>query len=212
MSKKYSTLIVGIDGCGASGKSIFTRSIAQQGLNITVVEMDDFYLPSDSRPSNEAILTTYGEQYDWKRLYEQVLKSLSQNRAARYQKYDWNLDALTEFYTVSVGGIVIVEGVYSTRRELSHLYDFRIWVQCPYDLRLTRGIARDEVIIAESEAIARQDENPREMWEKIWMPQEHRYIKAEEPYKKAHLIVDGSGTIAHDPSSQFISLPQIEFQ
>lgn len=210
LSKKQSTLIVGIDGCGASGKSTFTRSLARIGLNITVVEMDDFYLPSDSRPSNDAILTTYGEQYDWQRLYKQVLQPLSQDREARYQRYDWNLDTLTEFHKVSIGGIVIVEGIYSTRHELSHFYDFRIWVQCPYDIRLIRGISRDEIIVTEDEAIARKEEDPREMWEKIWMPQEQRYIKAEEPHKVANLIIDGSGMIEHDRFSQFVSVSKIE--
>ena len=209
LSKKQSTLIVGVDGCGASGKSTFTRSLAHIGFNITVVEMDDFYLPSDSRPSNDAVLTTYGEQYDWKRLYEQVLQPLNRNRQGLYQRYDWNLDTLTKFRTVPVGGIVIVEGIYSTRHELSNLYDFRIWVQCPYDIRLTRGIARDETIVAEDEAVARKEEDPREMWEKIWMPQEQRYTKAEEPHKVANLIIDGSGIIKHDPSSQFVFVPKI---
>jgi len=48
------------------------------------------------------------------------------------------------------------------------------------------------------------------MWEKIWMPQERRYIKAEEPFKVAKPIVDGSGTIEHDQFSQFVSLPRFE--
>lgn len=211
LPRKQSTLIVGVDGCGASGKSTFTRSLAQIGSSITRVEMDDFYLPSASRPSNDVVLITYGEQYDWKRLYEQVLQPLSQDREGRYQRYDWNLDTLAEFDTVSVGGIVIVEGIYSTRRELSNLYNYRIWVQCPYDIRLARGVARDETIVADDEAIARKEENPREMWEKIWMPQEQRYIKAEEPYKAANLIVDGSGTIEYDPTSQFVSVPRFEY-
>jgi uridine kinase len=96
-----------------------------------MVEMDDFYLPSDSRLSNDAVSTTYGEQYDWRRLYQQVLIPLSQDCQGLYQRYDWNLDALAEYHTVPVGGIVIVEGVYATRQELYNCYDFRIWVQCP---------------------------------------------------------------------------------
>lgn len=210
LSKKQSTLIVGVDGCGASGKSTFTRKAARIGSNITTVEMDDFYLPSESRPSNDAVLTSYGQQYNWKRLYKQVLEPLSFDREGKYQRYDWNLDALSELHTVPIGGIVIVEGIYSTRQELSHLYDFIIWVQCPYHLRLKRGIARDEIIVASDRAVERKGEDPRQMWEKIWMPQEQRYIKAEQPYKLANLIVDGSGSIEHDPSNQFVSLPRFE--
>ncbi|KAB8333498.1 uridine kinase [Scytonema tolypothrichoides VB-61278] len=197
--RKQSTLIVGVDGCGASGKSTLTRTLAQIEPSISVVEMDDFYLPSAYRPSNDDVLTTYGEQYDWKRLHQQVLKPLSEEYEGRYQRYDWNLDTLAEFHTVPTGEVVIVEGIYSTRSQLSNFYDYRIWVQCPYEIRLARGVAPDE-------AIARKGENPREMWEKIWMPQEQRYLEAQEPHKSANLIIDGSGTIEHDPKNQFVSI------
>jgi uridine kinase len=44
---------------------------------------------------------------------------------------------------VPAGGFVVVEGIYTTRKELWEQYDFRIWVNGPSSIRLSRGIARD---------------------------------------------------------------------
>jgi uridine kinase len=61
----------------------------------------------------------------------------------RYQRYDWETDKLSEWHTVPAGGIVIIEGVYSIRKELEDKYDFKVWVDCPRKIRLSRGLERD---------------------------------------------------------------------
>ena len=43
--KKQSTLMIGIDGCGGSGKSTLADKI-NNFLDVTIVHIDDFYLPS----------------------------------------------------------------------------------------------------------------------------------------------------------------------
>jgi uridine kinase len=89
--------------------------------------------------------------------------------------------------------MVIVEGVYCTRDELASFYDFRIWIACPRELRLARGIARS-------------GESIREVWERDWMVAEDLYIAAQRPQERADLVLDGSGRVTHDPSSECIVL------
>jgi len=55
-----------------------------------------------------------------------------------------------------------------------------VWVDCPRELRLERGVARD------GEAI-------RSKWEDIWMPGEDEYFKRDRPRESAMFIYDGSG-------------------
>lgn len=43
--KKQSTLLFGIDGCGGSSKSTLANQIKTEFSSVTVVHMDDFYLP-----------------------------------------------------------------------------------------------------------------------------------------------------------------------
>src|SRR6185503_3271139 len=119
--------------------------------------------------------------FDWCRLREEVLVPLHEGRAARYARYDWVMDDHAETHEVPPGGIVIVEGVGSSRCELSEYYDVRVWVDCCREQRLERGIARD-------------GEVARDRWENDWMPIEERYRATHRPDVRADLIISGEAS------------------
>ena len=179
-SKKQSTLLLGIDGCGGSGKSTLAEKFKEEYANVTIVHMDDFYLPSSQIIHTHPTKKPIGADFDWKRLLNDVLDPISRELKGRYQRYDWETDALAEWHVVPIGGIVIIEGVYSTRRELKDKYDFTIWVDCPRETRLSRGIQRD-------------GDESRDMWENNWMISEDIYVKQHEPDKKSDFIISGIG-------------------
>jgi hypothetical protein len=54
----------------------------------------------------------------------------------------------------------------------------RIWIDCPRDVRLARGIARD-------------GEGLREFWQR-WMKAEDAYVESEQPQLHADVIVSGA--------------------
>lgn len=170
-------VLVGIDGRGGAGKSTFARALVACLRDATVVEFDDFYRPSATRlaPGDPDI----GGNFEWRRLRDQVLLPLSRGEEARYQRYDWGADSMAEWRSVSARGVVVVDGNYSTREELRGLYDFRIWVEAPHAVRLARGLERD-------------GESARGRWLDEWMPEEERYLAAQEPWRFADLVVDGS--------------------
>jgi uridine kinase len=177
--RKQSTLLVGIDGCGGSGKSTLAKELQQAYDNVTIVHMDDFFLPSNQRVDAPPKQKPVGADFDWKRLLNQVLEPVSQDKEGRYQRYDWEMDSLAEWHIVPIGGIVIVEGVYSLRRELSDKYDIAIWVDCPREIRLSRGLERD-------------GEQARDMWENNWMVSEDIYVKEHKPHERADFVVVGT--------------------
>lgn len=177
--KKQSTLLIGIDGCGGSGKSTFAKELKAKCSNVTVVHMDDFYLPSSQIIKTHPKIKPIGADYDWKRVLYQVLGPISQDKEGHYQRYDWETDGLAEWHTVPIGGVVIIEGVFSIRKELAKKYDFTIWVDCPRELRLSRGLERD-------------GEDARDMWENNWMISEDLYIETHKPTERANLIVNGT--------------------
>src|SRR5262249_12319887 len=114
-----------------------------------------------------------------------------------YQRYDWDIDHLAEWHTVPVGGVVVVEGVYSTRDELAARYDFTIWLECPSDIRLARGILRS-------------GEDVRKIWEQDWMVAEDLYIHSQRPHLRADLIVDSSGQVELDLAAEFLCLGPVK--
>lgn len=117
-------------------------------------------------------------QWDWPRFAEQVLSPLVQGTKATYQRYDWDEDRLAEWHVIEPGGIVIAEGVSVSRTELGDPWDVKVWVECPYDLRLERGMERD-------------GEAMRDTWVNVWMPEEERYFREQRPHERADYIVLG---------------------
>ena len=195
--RRQSTLIVGIDGVGGAGKSTFARSLkAAHGSvsdDATIVRMDDFFRPSSQQRTRLINDNFVNGGIDWKRLRDQVILPIKENQPGGYQRYDWPSCTLQEWHVVDVGGILIIEGVYANRRELALLYDYRIWIECPRPLRLSRGLARD-------------GEQARDRWESDWMPTEDRYIERHRPWELADLIVDGSGESGLDLDRFFVAV------
>ena len=166
--RKAKTLLLGIDGCGGSGKTTFAANLQALNPEITVVHMDDFFRPTSQRLPRNLAAQQVGSDFDWVRLRSQVLEPLQNNISGYYQRYEWKIDSMVEWHTVPIGGIVIVEGVYSIRKELASFYDFKIWFDCPRDVRLTRALERD-------------GETARAIWENDWMPAEDHYLEAHKP-------------------------------
>jgi uridine kinase len=179
MQRKHLTFLLGLDGCGASGKSTFAENLRKLAPHeITIVHMDDFIFDSRHRLPREIAVKHIGADIDWVRFRAQLLEPLLDNRETTYQRYDWLADKLMEWHAVPVGGIVIIEGVYSTCQAIAEVFDYKIWIDCPRSTRLERGLARD-------------GEESRRFWEIEWMPMEDRYVAVQNPQATADLIIDG---------------------
>ncbi len=161
------TALIAIDGYGGSGKSSLARWVADRVGAVTVCS-DDF-----ARPGVPG--------WEWERFRSQVLAPLIGDKAARYQRYDWDLDRLAEWHEIEPGGFVIAEGVSISRMELGDPWDVKVWVECPYELRLARGVQRD-------------GEGMRDTWVNVWMPEEERYVEQQRPNERADYVVLGYGS------------------
>ena len=169
--------VVAIDGRGGAGKSTLARQLARQLPGAVVVAIDDFHRPAAQRASRPV---GHGADYDLERLAAQVLEPLAAGRPARYQRYDWEQDRLAEWRELPQGARVLLEGVYASCERLRGYSDYAIWIECPYEVRLRRGVERD-------------GETMRGVWVARWMPAEDRYVEAHAPRRRADLVLDGSG-------------------
>ena len=176
--------LVAIDGPGGAGKStlaqLLNAHLKTLGWIVAVVKHDDFYHLSHQRENQQA--GVIGCDFDWERLRDQVLTPLREGRSAHYQRYDWETDLLAEWRTISASDVVLVEGVYTMRRELINLYDLKIWVDCPRAIRLARGIARD-------------GEQTRTIWEQDWMPERRQLRQNASPSGKCRFAYEWSSVI-----------------
>ena len=170
-------VLIGIDGCGGAGKSTFAAELSSSLGLAPVIHIDDFYKPSQDR----SLITSshpVGSQFDWQRLERDVLKPLHADGEANYQRYDWNMDCLSDWRNIRALSPIIVEGIYALRPELSMYYNLRLWIECPRDIRLKRGLERD-------------GEHARSQWEDEWMKDEDRYVASCNPHLRAHKIIQG---------------------
>ena len=182
--------MVAVDGPAAAGKTTFTRALAALDPGLDVIEMGDFALPAAERLSERDEAPGRGAAgVDWRRLRSNVLLPLSRDQVARYQRYDAATNVMAEWRIVPVGGIVIVEGFFSCVKALSTFYDFRIWVECPLEVR-RRRLGREN--------------GSGSLLERNWPHAEEAYIETQDPAASAHLRVDGSGALAHDPAGEYV--------
>jgi uridine kinase len=199
MPRSQQTLLIGIDGPGGAGKTRFAGRLAaalEAALHpVRIVPMDDFFHPSALRLAAAFSPRLAGDEYDWRRVINQLLAPLRYDREAAYQRYDWRADSLAEWHRILPGGAVILEGVYSMHSELSGYYDFRVGLDCPREIRLSRGLERD-------------GDAWRTRWTNEWMPAEDEYIRSSRPRDRADLRVDGSGRSGLDSDAKFLAVQE----
>ncbi len=171
--------LIAIDGPRASGKSMLAAELKGQWTDAVVIEMEEFYWPSRERPSSAAPTGSY----DYERLVKEVIEPLRAGNTVRYQQYNRARDELGEWCEVPAGTVVLVVGLFSSSAVLRKYFDYKIWVDCPYDVRLARAVKRD--------GGTREAVKPRD-----WVPAEVGYVAEQCPIAHADVVLDGQGTDA----------------
>lgn len=174
--------LVGVDGCGAAGKTTFAARLARAAGDAPVVHTDDF--SSFDEP-----------MHWWPRMLEEVIEPLSRGAAATFHPYDWARSELSPtLIEVPPAPLVVIEGVGATRSAWRDRLVRSIWVDAPRELRLRRGLERD-------------GEHMHDFWT-WWMAEEDRYVAAEHPDEHADLRVNGDSRTPHDAEREFVELSE----
>jgi molybdenum cofactor guanylyltransferase len=164
-------LVIAIDGPSCSGKSILATAVALRS-GASIVEGDDFYrrtLPKLSVAQREAKsdAAVVDAVIEWERLRAEALSPLRARQPATFQPYDWDADdgRLAPPKTIPAADLIIVEGVYAARPELSDLIDLSVYLGADPQVRAQR--------------CAEREDDPD--WQPFWERGEGHYFSAVSP-------------------------------
>lgn len=174
VQRRSQPLVLAIDGRSGVGKSTLAEYLATH-TNALLISGDDFYRGGVTLRQDSA-KTLADDCIDW-RSQRHVLTTLRNSANAHYHSFDWDAFdgslAATPVH-LSPRPLIILEGVYSARPELSDLIDLALLVEASPPLRTKRLIAREGTI------------GP---WERQWHRAEDWYFGQAAPSNRFDCIV-----------------------
>ncbi|MBE6826630.1 MAG: uridine kinase [Ruminococcus sp.] len=182
-------LIVGIDGLGGAGKSTLSESLAAalaaQGRPVTLLHIDDFIHQRAVRYRDDVPAWRCYYELQWN--YAPLLELIAAFRhdgtyCGEVSLYNKDKDSYdTQEICIPKDSVLLVEGVFLQRPELSGVFDVVIYLDVPESVRLSRVLLRDGYI-GDREAIM-------EKYEQRYFPAERHYVESCQPAETADVVM-----------------------
>ena len=134
LASQNETVLVAIDGGSGSGKSTLASLLAGE-RDLNLFHMDDFYLRPEQRTKER--LAEIGGYTDYERFKTEVLDKILEGQPFTYRAYDCKTGSFNPV-SVSPKKINLVEGSYSQHPYYGDVWDLKIFVTAPIELRLSR--------------------------------------------------------------------------
>lgn len=145
---KKNTIIIGISGASASGKSLLANTIVNElgSDQVVVISEDAYYKDHSNIPFEERAKINYDhpDSIDHELLYQHLL-TLQQRQSVEIPIYDHSMH-LREKETRHIGqhAIIVLEGILLfVEQKLRELMDIRIFMETSLDICLIRRLKRD---------------------------------------------------------------------
>jgi uridine kinase len=186
------TVIVGIDGLGGAGKSYISEEIYEElsgeNIPIEVLHIDDFIHPKNIRYNDNYAEWEcyYNLQWRYDYLLENVINPIKKNGkfTGLIELYDKDVDRYEKkSVDIKEGSVVLIEGIFLQREELSQIFDYMIYIDVPESERLKRVLKRDGYIGTVDDI--------KEKYENRYFPAERHYVNMYSPSKLADYVVKG---------------------
>ena len=167
MAARPGPLVVAIDGRSSSGKTTFAERAAKAIPATVVVHTDD--------------IAWFHSRFGWADLAVRVLEAAHAGEPLSFRPPAWDEHQRPGAIVLPSGiQLLLFEGVGSSRKELAHLLDGRLWVQAD---RVTAD-GRDDDRVAAGEVTRGVVEE--------WMAEELPFLAARRPREHADLILAGT--------------------
>jgi HAD superfamily hydrolase (TIGR01549 family) len=182
---KNKAFVIGINGIDGAGKTKFADSLEKfmisRGYETQAIHLDDFHNPGALRYAGEdQVENYYNRSFNISLIIEKLLAPLRKKSSfpTRLTVLDLPTDKydIEKEYSFNHNTIVIFEGVFLFRKELSPYIDYKIFLDIPFEESLKRASVRD------SEDIINK-------YESKYLPAQARYLEEYPPHQVADMII-----------------------
>ena len=169
-SQSRTLQFVALSGRDCAGKSTLARGVQEQfnhlGLCTTLLSIDAFLIPRHLRtPSTPKHIDYFENAFD----YAALVRALETVKGSTSSADSSSCD------------IVLVEGVFLLRKELSHWWDLSVWVEVDTIVIMNRAIKRDKEYFGDEHTV-------RSVYENRCLPAQDYHIQRDLPKQNADIV------------------------
>ena len=184
--------VVGITGIDAAGKTLFTEALENhlitKNRHVQVISLDDFHNPRQVRYNRENQAENYFHRsFNIKSIVETLLIPIRRDNkySIKLNLLDLNTDKYEnrKQYSFQQDTIVIIEGVFLFRKELSPYIDYRVFLDISFEECERRAIARN-IPVCSDDVLRKYDEK--------YLPAQEQYLKKYLPQEAADMLIDNN--------------------
>ena len=140
-------MIIGLCGGSGAGKSTIIEMVKEYFPGqVSVLDMDNYYISRDELSFEERRTVNYDipESLDWNIMIMHIESLISGENISQPKFTFQTYERLAEAEATKPADILIVDGIFSFyHEELRSLYDLKIYVDVPSDIRLARRMLRN---------------------------------------------------------------------
>jgi uridine kinase len=191
----YHPIRVAISGITASGKTTLANELAEElrrrKKEVVRTSIDNFHHPRAIRyrQGKDSAIGYYEDAHDYQAFKEKLLIPLGENGNRQFQTISFDLEkdeyVKPKQQLAKVDTIFIVDGTFLLKKELIHLFDYKIFVLTDFELARKRGAKRETMAFGSYESA-----------EAMFLNRYHAasslYLKEHEPQQNADIVVNNN--------------------
>ena len=183
---------VAVDGPPAAGKTTLADELAvvlrPRGRDVIRASIEGFLLPRSQRyrRGEHSAEACYHDSFDYDALHRLLLDPLGPGGDRRFQQavYDYATDTALSppVATAPAHAVLLFDGVFLLRPELTDRWDLRIFVSAAFEETLDRARTRDQALFGSATEVERRHCNR-------YTPAQRLYFDTARPTDHADIIV-----------------------
>ena len=195
IKKSDHPLLISIDGVDTSGKTTFSRNLAEfltkRGHSIIHASIDGFHNSAEKRYrlGSKSPEGYYKDSFDYDSLQRCLLEPLKDGSNLEYRTavYDFSTGSTVyqEPRKAPRDSILLMEGVFLLRPELRRFWNYSIFLHTDFEQVISRAKARDQCIFGAAEDIEKR-------YRSKYIPGQQIYLREANPFSNADIVIDNN--------------------